>query len=60
MVVLCETLPVLQLNTFVKFSRELNRLLVPSPLFSLFSGQVPSRDHALGIVHVIKTPSLCV
>jgi len=35
----------------VKFSRELNRLLIHFPLFSLFSGQVPSRDHALGIVH---------
>ena len=35
----------------VKFSRELNRLLIHFPLFSLFSGQVPSRDHAPGIVH---------
>jgi len=45
-------------NTDVKFSRELNRLLIHFPLFSLFSGQAPSREHALGIV--IKTPSLCV
>jgi len=32
--------------------------LILFPLLSLFTGQVPSCDHALGIV--IKTPSLCM